>query len=199
MKNLQNKSVEDLLGELWDFSEKTEKLLDQFGETRLPIGIKDIAIELGFDIETEELGERDYGVVAHKTILVNRKLKYKEQRWVIAKAVAHFLNVSKQKEEVVSIPNPFFISNNLDEFYSDALAMLLLLPISIFKQEVSKNIDNSDLLQHLSDISQIPLFRLSIGYQLINQMLCFQRQKTFKECNYDITKFPFEPYENIFF
>lgn len=201
MKDFLNKNAEALLCEFWDFSEKTEKLLEQLGiKVSLPINIREVARKLGFDISYNVFSDEENPVFATstpKTINLRLHLTHKEERWAIAKAVSYFL-INSGSQEIIHTCNPFFVSCNIDEFYLDAFAILLLLPISLFKKEVSKNIGKSDFLQRLSDQTQIPVFQLSIGYQLIKQMLCFQRYKAFEECDFDVTKVPVEQYEEIF-
>ena len=198
MNSYLNKSTGDLLEELWKFSKQTEKM---FEKVSLPIDIVEFARKLGFEIVYDEIAQTEqqtFGVATPKEIHVNKNLKYKEQRWAIAKAMAYFLNNSNQKEMLFFVQSPYFVSDNVDEFYTDVMAILLLLPITLFKQEVSKYIDRDDLLQRLSDISQIPIFQLSIGYQFIKQMLSFKRQKDFEECHYDVESFTVDEYENIY-
>ena len=207
MKDYLNQNTNALLEEFWKFSKETEKMIE---EMSLPIIIGDYVEKLGLNVVYDELylfdqNKRDFGMISTKTIYVNPNISYKEQRWVIAKAVAIFLNDYNTEngdilgEGIFSIGNPFLVSRNVEEFYLDSLATLLLLPITLFKREVSENIEKSDdLLQHLSDRVQIPLFQLSIGYQLIKQMICYQRKKEFEKCNYDVELMPSEEYEDIF-
>ncbi len=203
MEDLLNKSTQTLLCEFWDFSEKTEELLKQLDvSVKLPIDIQNFAKKLGLSIEDANLipfSERHYGYINQNTITIKANLIYKEKRWVIAKSIASFLIHENKVKEGLLIANPFLVSYKPAEFYLDSLAMLILFPISLFKKEVSENIDETnDLLQYLSDKSQISQFQMSIGYQLLKQMLWFQRNQSFKECNYDITQVSVDQYENIF-
>lgn len=206
MKNFLNENIETLLCEFWDFSEKTEKWLRKFNiALRLPIDIQDFAKRLGIRIEltkTPSFSENYIAYAARNTIILKANLSYKEQRWVIAKALANFFLYEYGIKEFL-IPNQLLVSSNHYEFFSDTIAILLLFPISIFKKEISENIgktksDLFDLLEYLSDKTQISQSHIITGYEIMKLMLCFQRNSEFEKSNYDITKITPDQYENIF-
>lgn len=194
---------EATLCKYWEFSKEMEKILQENGEIRLPININSIAQKLGFDIIVmDEISDRCYGYLSQKEILVSSKLSYKEKRWTIAKSIAlQYWG----KSGMIPITNPFFVACDINAFTADSFTILILLPVSLFKKELSEykskvqEFDGNKYLEHLCNCSQIPMFHLSMGYHIINQMLCFQRQKAFEKVGYDITKFQKDEFENIYF
>ena len=110
-----------MLHEYWEFSNKTEKILNDFYQEKLeelflPIDIKSIARHLGFDICNSKLSNEFYGYLYKETIFLSRNLTYKEQQWVVAQGIAmHHLGIRG------SINNPFFIKNNIDTVYVDVI------------------------------------------------------------------------------
>ena len=132
MEELLNKSTQTLLCEFWDFSEKTEELLKKLDvSVKLPIDIKKFAKKLGLRIEDDvgliPFSERHYGYINQNTIIIRPNLRYKEKMWAIAKAIANFLIYEKG----LLISNPFLVGYNPDDFYLDALTILILFPISL--------------------------------------------------------------------
>ncbi len=204
MKDFLNEKEGTLLSEFWDFSKDVERLLEQFSiAPKFPIDIEKMAKELGFCIkESIEYGEEFssfYAYASQNFIVFRKNLMYKEKRWIIAKVVTAFLINNGEIKNIINIPDPFFINNNVDEFYSDALAILLLLPIFLFKKEIYEHMGKSNnLLQELSNKAQIPMMQLASGYQLIKLLLCFQRSREFIKANYDTKLVSPDQYEDIF-
>lgn len=200
MNNLLNEH-ETILCEYWEFSNKMEKILHDIEEVRLPIDMTLVARKLGFNvISYKETSNELYGYVKEKEIRVSSNLFYKKQRWTIAKAIAmHHLGKSGD------IVNPFLVNYDIDTVTADSLAILIVLPISLFKKDLSEYKSNVDCfdgnkyLDSLCNRAQISMFHLSFGYHILTQMLCFQRQKAFREVRYDITKFEKDEFENIYF
>lgn len=166
---------------------------------KLPIDIKFIAKQQGYRIEYDNHPTNSklmgYVYPIPKVIVLYKTLSYKEQRWTIAKAI--------HLKKTTAIANPLFL--HMGDMDSDIHALLSLLPISLFKAELSKYIettevfDINDFLEKLSNISQIPLFHLAYGYPLLSQLICFERQKEFAKVDYDITKVTKDEFENIFY
>lgn len=192
------------LQEYWDISGEMEEILHDiyqkdFRELALPIDIKSVAKHLGFDIRKSEFSIQIYGYLQKKTIFLSHNLTYKEQQWVVAQGIAmHHLGIGG------IINNPFFIKNNIDTVSVDAMSILLLLPIPLFKKDLSEYMANADhfdgsrYLEHLCNCSQISMPQLCFGYYLINLMLCFQRQTDFKNSGYDVIAFQEKDEKNEF-
>lgn len=204
-----------LFRQYWKFSDEINKKMRHIYEeelgrkVELPIDIEEVAKKLGFYISSEIFPcNKIYGFLEKKTISVSSKISYKEKRWVIAQAIG--IRQLDKSNSIHVIQNPLLVKQNIDTIISDAVALLILLPIPLFKEELSEYIsdletskyelDIMEYFQTLSDRSQIPIIPLSFGYHLITQMLCFQRQQAFKDCGYDINKSVQEDkYENIFY
>lgn len=197
------------LQEYWDISDKTEEILHDiyqkdFQKFQLPIDLDLVAKEFGFNVKFKNFDTYTYGFISpEKHILVSPNIYYKEKRWVIAEAmVMHYLGITG------SILNPFLVKSNIDLVAVDTIATFILLPISLFKKDLSQYratvnyFDGNQYLEHLCNCSQIPMFHLSFCY-LINIMLCFQRQTEFKDSGYDVIafqeKYENNEFENIFF
>ncbi len=196
----------NMLNEYWDFSNRMEKVLhDVYKENLeklvLPIDIKFVAENLGFDIYRSNLSfpSQVYGWLQEKTISLSPNITYKEQQWVVAQGIAmHHLGLGG------AINNPFFIKNNIDTVSVDIMSILLLLPIFLFQKDLSEYMANTDhfigsqYLEHLCNRSQIPMPQLCFGYYIINLMLCFQRQIDFKNSGYDVMAFQEKDEKNEF-
>lgn len=210
MNDYLNKSKEILLSEYWDFSNNTERLFEQYDVTlRLPIDIEKVAKTLGFCIKEllkdDEKFSPFYAYVNQEHIILRKGLSYKEKRWAIAKAIAIPIAIKSclvSDDEInhqIYVPNPLLVSPNVDEFYTDALATLLLLPISLFREEVFKNISQLDMiLKILLNKTQMPEIKVATGYELIKQILSFQRNKEFEDANYSVEQISSNQYEDIF-
>ncbi len=208
MEKWQNKNFYTLLEEFIDVSKEIERVLKQLNmKLYVPINIDIVARQLGIAITYN--GSYDvtkWGFSDNKMIELNSHISYKDQRWLIAKAVGGHLIHSGQ----IMFYNPCFVPNTMDNFYLDTLAGLLLVPIFLFKQELSQyisdNIDKdkvdvlqtNDFIEYMSDKFQVPMYRFSTTYQLICQILSFMRFKEFEKYNYDITQVPLDQYEKLF-
>lgn len=182
----------------------------------LPIDIELIAHHLGLDIQNENLnlerGKTFSKILAVTTstndgvrIAVDTSVSYKTRRYALANGVGRYLLNESQNmlKNTYAIP---LIPQNLEEIAADSIALFLMMPITLFKDEFLQylttctehplNVDN--WMVHLSDMCQIPAFNIAIGYQHMKQVLCHQRQKEFEQHEYDITKMPEDKYEMIF-
>lgn len=201
-----------IMREYQKFSNETEKMLRDIYEERdiknlsLPIDIEGVAGKLGFNIVINDI--RLLGrlalLIGGKNIVISTGISYKEKRWVIAKAIAlqHF----GQSDAIIE--NSPFVPSTINGFSTDVFAMLLLLPISLFKQKFSEHVAavtqlqyefcRDQFLEHLTNISQIPTYHVSFAVHLISQMLAVQRQQAFKDVNYDISQYQEDEFENIY-
>lgn len=194
-----------ILQEYWDIADKIEKTLNDickknFNNFQLPINLNLVAKEFGFTIkrDVDTYNIYYYGDIFTECIHISNNISYKEQRWVIAEAMAmHHLGIKG------TVYNPFLVKSDIDMVPVDIIATFILLPISLFKKDLSQYIANTNCfngnryLEHLSNCSQIPMFHLSFCY-LINLMLCFQRQTDFKDSGYDVMAFQEEDKKNRF-
>ncbi|XCP85339.1 hypothetical protein ABXS75_00570 [Roseburia hominis] len=186
------------------------------GKPRFPIDIEMIAREHGFHVEREELnstGEKRYSRMLGKiftrgdriTITVDNSVSYKTQRYAIAHAIGRWIISSEYKifESSYAIP---LIPQGLEEVAADVVALFLLLPLEVFKEEFVRYLDScriypldvDEWLSDLSNKSQISLFNLSIGYQQLKQVLCWQRQQDFEKSGFNIDMLMDDPYGKIF-
>lgn len=183
----------------------------------LPIDIDLIASHLGIRVEKEILNPEGVSsfsknlAVTTSTketgvkILVDAGVSYKTRRYAIANGVGRYLlNESKSMMKTAyAIP---LIPQSLEEIAADSIAVFLLMPITLFKEEFllylntcKKEVLNVDnWMEHLSDACQVTPFNLAIGYQQMKQVLCYQRQMEFEKNDYDITKMPEDKYDKIF-
>lgn len=139
------------------------------------------------------------------SIIVDSSVSYKTSRYAIANGIGRYLlNASKSMLKYsYAIP---LIPQSLEEIAADSIAVFLLLPVTLFKDEFLRYLNESKKspldvgrwLTHLSDVSQITPFNLAIGYQQMKQVLCYQRQIEFAKYDYDVTKMPEDPYDKIF-
>lgn len=216
-----NEFVEKGAGLYNEIAVNAEKLVyESYGKVHrapaLPIDIELIAHYLGLDIQNENLNlERGMNfskILAVTTstkegvkIAVDTSVSYKTRRYALANGVGRYLLNESQNmlKNTYAIP---LIPQSLEEIAADSIALFLMMPITLFKDEFLQylttctehplNVDN--WMVHLSDICQIPAFNIAIGYQHMKQVLCHQRQMEFAEHGYDITKMPEDKYELIF-
>lgn len=181
-----------------------------------PIDITLIADNLGIEIQRENLnpvGTTNFSkklAVTTSTsdgvkIIVDTSVSYMTRRYAIANGIGRYLLNESQSmlKNAYAIP---LVPQNLEEIAADSIAIFLLLPITLFKDEFLRYLDACNecpldvgkWLTNLSDVSQVTPFNLAIGYQQMKQVLCYQRQIEFAKYNYDITKMPEDPYEKIY-
>ncbi len=176
----------------------------------LNIIMKYLGIEVGYEALNTENIEQFSRTLAILTmpnrqphILVDNTENYKTQRYATANAIGRFLMSETVFESSYAVP---LIPQSLEEIAADIVALFLLMPMSLFKDEFREYLERANdrplkvdaWLQYLSDRSQISPFNLAIGYQQLKQVLCFQRQHNFKECGYDINKMEDDQYGMIF-
>lgn len=138
-------------------------------------------------------------------IAVDDSISYKTRRYAIANGIGRYLlNRSKAKlKNTYAIP---LIPQSLEEIAADSIAVFLLMPVTLFKDEFLQYLDScqehpmnvDEWLEHLSDTCQITPFNLGIGYQQMKQVLCYQRRTEFEKYDYDVTKMPKDKYDSIF-
>ena len=208
--------------ELFDkIAVKAEKLVKEsykvVGRTAMfPIDIVLIAGNLGIEIQRENLNpvgtanfSKKLAVTTSNSdgvkIIVDTSVSYMTRRYAIANGVGRYLLNESQSmlKNTYAIP---LVPQSLEEIAADSIAIFLLLPVTLFKDEFLRylnaceehplNVD--EWLTHLSNVSQVTPFNLAIGYQQMKQVLCYQRQMEFAKYNYDITQMPEDPYEKIF-
>ncbi len=219
MNNLLNQCG-TTISEYWKFSKEIEKIANEAYKKNdeiitLPFDVELVAKELGFDVEwvdkwqNDRFSIKEWGYLTNKRLRISRKICYKDKRWTIAKAIAmDYLGV-----QTTMITNPFFIDADFTGLTTaDLLAILTLLPISLYKKELdyfykagrfedwlTGNFDGNKFLTYLCNKSQICMFHLSVGYHILTQMLCFERQKRFRDNGCDIQKFQEDEYEDIYY
>lgn len=138
-------------------------------------------------------------------IVVDNTVSYKTQRFAIANCIGRYLlnQSSEMYKNTYAIP---LIPQNLEEIAADSIALFLMMPMSLFKEEFLKYLNGCDQhpldvdrwLEHLSDTCQITPFNLAIGYQQMKQVLCYQRRAEFEKYDFDITQMPEDKYSKIF-
>jgi len=181
-----------------------------------PIEINLIADYLGIEIRRENLnlaGTTNFSknlaittsTSGRVTIIVDTSVSYVTRRYAIANGIGRYLlNESKSMlKYAYAIP---LIPQSLEEIAADSIAIFLLLPVALFKDEFLRYLNTCEecpmdvdkWLKHLSDVSQVTPFNLAIGYQQMKQVLCYQRQMEFAKYDYDITKMQEDPYDKIF-
>ncbi len=137
--------------------------------------------------------------------MVASNCSYKTRRYAIANGVGRYLLNESQSMLKYAYAIPL-IPQSLEEIAADSIAIFLLLPVTLFKDEFLRYLntckecplDVDVWLEHLSNVSQITPFNLAIGYQQMKQVLCYQRQMEFAEYDYDVTKMSEDYYEKIF-
>lgn len=185
-------------------------------KVEFPIDMNLITKYLGMKVEKGNLNDekterfsRILGVItSHNgsaSVVIDNGVSYKTQRYAIANAVGRYLlNQSKPILKCnYAIP---LIPQSLEEISADVIALFLLLPVKCFKEEFlhylekceNHPMDVDDWLRHLENVSQISLFNLSIGYQQMKQILCYQRQSEFEENHFNMNIFENDPYDIIY-
>lgn len=200
---------------------KAEKLVNESYKAAnktvmFPIDITLIAANLEIEIQQENLnpvGTTNFSkklAVTTSTsggvkIIVDTSVSYMTRRYAIANGIGRYLLNESQNmlKNTYAIP---LVPQSLEEIAADSIAIFLLLPITLFKDEFLRylnaceerplNVD--EWLTHLSNVSQVTPFNLAIGYQQMKQVLCYQRQIEFAKYNYDITQMLEDSYEKIF-
>ncbi len=213
MNNFMN-YFNETMSKYWQFSDETQKILQDIYQKNhmtleLPIDVKFVARELGFKIEKSIVnsivnsnGIHSNSFLSNKTLFMDSNLSYKEQQFLVAKAIIVDLFFTSS---LYSFSNSFLIHNNIDSFIADIGAILILLPIPILKKELSEYItlyqdsfNGNKFIEYLSIRTQVPLFQISFGYHVLTQMICYKRQKEFMDAKYDVTKVPNDEFEDIF-
>lgn len=184
---------------------------------QFPIDINLVAKHLHIKIIKEKLN-LDGGVNLNKKlgvttatidkrvqIVVDSEVGYKTRRYAIANGIGRYLlNQSRNMfKNTYAIP---LIPQSLEEIAADSIAVFLLMPIGVFKDEFLRYIqenpkyplDVDKWLEYLSDKCQITPFNLAIGYQQMKQVLCYQRRVEFSKYDYDVTKMPEDKYDIIY-
>ena len=116
-------------------------------------------------------------------IQVDNKIGYKTQQYAIAHSIARFLLLDQEKgayEKSYAIPL-------MPSEITDKVALFLLLPLDLFKEEFKKYLlsikdyplDVDEWLSYLSDRSQVNMFNLAIGYQQLKQAAYSERMDKF--------------------
>lgn len=181
---------------------------------KFPIDLSIVTEYLDIEVEYESLNmgnmeqiSRTLAILTMQNkkshILVDNSVSYKTQRYATANAIGRFLMSEAVFESSYAIP---LIPQSLEEIAADIIALFLLMPMTLFKDEFrgylerakDHPLDVDAWLLYLSDRCQISPFNLAIGYQQMKQVLCYQRQKEFEKCGYDITKMEEDQYGMIF-
>ena len=179
-----------------DFLEKIYRLNKK--ELEFPIDIQLVARTLGFQIKRESLNESEmdqFGKILSQVIIteeerwiqVDNKIGYKTQQYAIAHSIARFLLLDQEKgayEKSYAIP---LMPSEITDVVADKVALFLLLPLDLFKEEFKKYLlsikdyplDVDEWLSYLSDRSQVNMFNLAIGYQQLKQAAYSERMDKF--------------------
>lgn len=206
--------------EYFEIAQKVEQLVSdcyqkENKKPEFPIDLNIITKNLGIEIEYERLNrecvEQFSRTLAILTVqngkalmIVDNSVSYKTQRYATANAIGRFLlNDASIIKSSYAIP---LMPQSLEEIAADGIALFLLLPMTLFKDEFKGYLERAKdhpldvdaWLAHLCNRSQISLFNLSIGYQQMKQVLCYQRQQEFEDSGYDITKMDEDQYGMIF-
>jgi Predicted Zn peptidase len=217
-----NERVEEITEVYYETAIRAEELVNESykklgRKAALPVDIDLIADKLDIDIVIEKLNlvggngfSRKLGVTTATKdrgvqIVVDSDVSYKTRRYAIANGIGRYLlNQSKDMfKNTFEIP---LIPQSLEEIAADAIAVFLLMPMEVFKDEFLQYLkecpkhplDVDEWLEYLSNKCQIPLFNLAIGYQQMKQVLCYQRREEFSSYDYDVTKMPDDKYESIY-
>lgn len=149
-----------------------------------PVDIKTVARFMGFSVKlTGKIGasapnlfNKVLGQITvsndEKLIEVNNAVSYKAQNYAIAHSLGCYLLLETDQAYVSSYAIPLMPSD-LEEIAADKVALFLLLPLSLFKDEFKQYLERTkthpldvdDWLEYLSDKSQVQMFNLAIGYQ----------------------------------
>ena len=223
IKNLRiNDRFESTAGLYNEIANIAEKLVSEsYSQAEkkfaFPIDIELVAKHLGIDVTKESLNldktsnlSKNLAIIMSVKsqdirIVVDDSVSYKTRRYAIANGVGRYLlNESKSMMKTTyAIP---LIPQSLEEIAADSIAVFLLMPITLFKEEFllylntrkKEVLDVDNWMEHLSDTCQIAPFNLAIGYQQMKQVLCYQRQTEFAEHDFDITQMPKDKYEKLF-
>lgn len=221
-QNLElNQTVKEATDVYYKVAIEVEELVNNIYEAEgkkveFPIDMNLITKYLGMKVEKGNLNDEEterfsriLGVVtSHNgsaSVVIDNGVSYKTQRYATANAIGRYLlNQSKPILKCnYAIP---LIPQSLEEIAADVIALFLLLPVKCFKEEFLHYLekceyhpmDVDDWLKHLENVSQISLFNLSIGYQQLKQILCYQRQIEFQKNDFDMSIFENDPYDIIY-
>ena len=111
-----------------------------------PVQVEELANDLGIDIQLENLGDDISGLIQRKSnnqylIKVNSKHSERRQRFTIAHEVAHYVLHKDQIGDGI-VDNAKYRANNMndhDETMANTLAVDILMPANVLKQEYKKN------------------------------------------------------------
>lgn len=197
-----------------------ELILESYKETgrgpAFPIDIELVARSLGIVVVKEDLNggnvrrlNRTLALITSQNgegyAVIDNQVSYKTQRYALANAVGRFL-LNQPKELLKCTYAIPLIPQSLEEIAADVIALFILLPITTFKNEFLKYLeeykycplDVDAWMEYLGNKSQISLFNLAIGYQQMKQVLCYQRQEEFRQNDFDITKLLLDRYDRIY-
>ena len=203
-----------------ELANQAEKLLKQVYQAhnlnlKFPVDIELIVREMGFTIEKRRIyasATNQFNKVLgrilvdknEKLIEIDNTVSNKTQQYAIAHSIGRYLLLEDNTLLKYSYAIPLMPSE-LGEIAADKIALFLLLPLNVFKQEFKdyletiKNypLDVDRWLQYLSDKSQVSMFNLAIGYQQLKQVACQERLQEFEKAGYDLEKFN-DTYAEIF-
>lgn len=223
IKNLRiNDRFESMAGLYNEIANIAEKLVSEsYSQAEkkfaFPIDIEFVAKHLGIDIIKESLNlDKTSNLSKNLAIIMSVKAKdirivvddsasYKTQRFAVANCIGHYL-LNQSKEIYKRTYAIHLVPQKLEEIAADSIAVFLMMPVSLFKEEFLQYLndcdqnpmDVDDWMKHLIDICQIPPSYLPAGYQQMKQVLCYQRQTEFAEHDFDITQMPKDKYEKLF-
>jgi len=189
-----------------------------------PVDLSIITKHLEIEVEYERLNMQDMEQFSRTLailtaqngkvhMLVDNSVSYKTQRYAMANAIGRSLlskaSYATPESETAVLKSSYAIPlmpQSLEEIAADVIALFLLLPMTLFKNEFKRYLEATEdrpldvdvWLEYLSNRSQIPPFNLAIGYQQMKQVLCYQRQREFAESDFDITKMEEDQYGVIF-
>lgn len=223
------KMVENSADVYLKVAEEVEKLVHDCYQAEnkkmeFPVDLSIISKYLEIEVEYERLNMQDMEQFSRTLailtaqngkvyMLVDNSVSYKTQRYAIANAIGRSL-LSKASYAIPQSETPVLKSSyaiplmpqSLEEIAADVIALFLLLPMTLFKNEFKRYLEAAEdrpldvdvWLEYLSNRSQISPFNLAIGYQQMKQVLCYQRQQEFEESGFDITKMEEDQYGMIF-
>lgn len=214
----QNDTIEKITDVYMETAIRVNEMLQNiYGDEKIvfPVDLNKIAMTMEIDLKPESMNSEDvnrFSKILGKLITTDKELKieydkkvgFKTQRYAIAHAIARYLIKDNQNISEISYAIPL-IPTSLDEIRADMIALFMLLPMETFKEEFSNYLENctkhpidvDNWLFHLSDVSQVSFFNLSIGYQQLKQVLCYQRQQKFLK-NMDFEEMKKDNYKNIY-
>lgn len=213
-------NMEELTKEYISIAEKIEKfLIELYGNEKqleFPVDIEWVAHKLGITVEKELLNKNDerqfnrvLGSVVTRNgetvITVDKEVSDKTRNYAMAHAVGRYLLSGGASifESTYAIP---LIPQNIDEIIADVVALFLLMPVELFQKEfkiyleskAGRPLDVDEWLDYLGNKCKLSRFNLSIGYQQLKQVLSYQRQTKFENCNYDFRALEEEQYNIIY-